>query len=167
MAEQDSDFFDWRGGDWVAKEVVANIKSGHAQFIVNTGDVMWWGKQGSNPAQLLVSDRKLEIDTDGKSVYWVLKLTLGQNLLVHRIRFEPRKSHCFFDSFQKLDRGPIAMFFDVMDNQHGGSECNSCPRDSNLTVAFAGRQPFSIRPIHIQNSMAGREGFFRKTGFSA
>jgi hypothetical protein len=55
MAEQDSDFFDWQGGDWVAKEVVANIKSGHAQFIVNTGDVVWWGKQGSNPAQLLVS----------------------------------------------------------------------------------------------------------------
>ncbi len=32
--------FRLEGGDWVAKEVVANIKSGRAQFIVNTGDLV-------------------------------------------------------------------------------------------------------------------------------
>jgi len=42
--------FRLEGGDWVAKEVVANIKSGRAQFIVNTGDLVWWGKQGSKPS---------------------------------------------------------------------------------------------------------------------
>ena len=42
--------FRLEGGDWVAKEVVANIKSGRAQFIVNTGDLVWWGKQGSMPS---------------------------------------------------------------------------------------------------------------------
>src|SRR3974390_2209412 len=38
------------GGDWVAKEVVENIKSGRAKFIVNTGDLVWWGKQGGKPS---------------------------------------------------------------------------------------------------------------------
>jgi hypothetical protein len=42
--------FRLEGGDWVAKEVVANINSGRAQFIVNTGDLVWWGKQGSKPS---------------------------------------------------------------------------------------------------------------------
>ena len=43
--------FRLEGGDWVAKEVVANIKSGRAQFIVNTGDLVWWGKQGGKPSE--------------------------------------------------------------------------------------------------------------------
>jgi hypothetical protein len=42
--------FRLEGGDWVAKEVVANVKSGRAQFIVNTGDLVWWGKQGGKPS---------------------------------------------------------------------------------------------------------------------
>ena len=42
--------FRLEGGDWVAKEVVANVKSGRAQFIVNTGDMVWWGKQGGKPS---------------------------------------------------------------------------------------------------------------------
>ena len=42
--------FRLEGGDWVAREVVANIKSGRAKFIVNTGDLVWWGKQGSKPS---------------------------------------------------------------------------------------------------------------------
>src|SRR5271165_2306121 len=42
--------FRLEGGDWVAKEVVANIKSGRALFIVNTGDLVWWGKQGDKPS---------------------------------------------------------------------------------------------------------------------
>jgi hypothetical protein len=42
--------FRLEGGDWVAKEVVANVKSGRARFIVNTGDLVWWGKQGGKPS---------------------------------------------------------------------------------------------------------------------
>ena len=42
--------FRLEGGDWVAKGVVENVKSGRAQFIVNTGDLVWWGKQGGKPS---------------------------------------------------------------------------------------------------------------------
>ena len=42
--------FRLEGGDWVAKEVVENIKSGRAKFIVNTGDLVWWGRQGDKPS---------------------------------------------------------------------------------------------------------------------
>jgi hypothetical protein len=42
--------FRLHGGDWVAREVVKDIKSGRAKFIVNTGDLVWWGKQGAKPS---------------------------------------------------------------------------------------------------------------------
>jgi Calcineurin-like phosphoesterase len=42
--------FRLEGGDWVAREVVKDIKSGNAEFLVNTGDLVWWGKQGSKPS---------------------------------------------------------------------------------------------------------------------
>src|SRR6266436_6754100 len=42
--------FRLEGGDWVAKEVVENIKRGRAQFVVSTGDLVWWGKQGGKPS---------------------------------------------------------------------------------------------------------------------
>jgi len=42
--------FRLEGGDWVAKDVVANVKSGRAQFIVSTGDLVWWGRQGGKPS---------------------------------------------------------------------------------------------------------------------
>jgi hypothetical protein len=32
--------------DWVAREVVKSIQSGHADFAVNAGDIVWWGLQG-------------------------------------------------------------------------------------------------------------------------
>jgi hypothetical protein len=34
------------GGDWVSHEAVKSVQSGRARFIVNTGDMIWWGKQG-------------------------------------------------------------------------------------------------------------------------
>jgi hypothetical protein len=34
------------GGDWVAREMVREVKTGRARFLVNTGDIVWWGKQG-------------------------------------------------------------------------------------------------------------------------
>ncbi len=38
------------GGDWVAREVVKDIQGGRAKFLVNTGDLVWWGKQGAKPS---------------------------------------------------------------------------------------------------------------------
>ena len=38
--------FRLQGGDWVAREIVKDIQSGRAKFVVNSGDVVWWGNQG-------------------------------------------------------------------------------------------------------------------------
>src|SRR5262249_37129409 len=42
--------FRLEGGQWVAREVVKDIKNGNASFLVNTGDLVWWGKQGDKPS---------------------------------------------------------------------------------------------------------------------
>ena len=34
------------GGEWVAREIVKEVQSGRARFVVNSGDVVWWGNQG-------------------------------------------------------------------------------------------------------------------------
>ena len=34
------------GGDWVTREIVKDVQSGRAKFVVNAGDVVWWGNQG-------------------------------------------------------------------------------------------------------------------------
>jgi hypothetical protein len=34
------------GGDWVAREIVKDVRSGRAKFVINSGDVVWWGNQG-------------------------------------------------------------------------------------------------------------------------
>src|SRR5271166_3551140 len=38
------------GGEWVAREIVKDVQSGRAKFILNTGDMVWWGKQGPMPS---------------------------------------------------------------------------------------------------------------------
>ena len=43
--------FRLQGGEWVAREVVRDVKSGRARFILNTGDMVWWGKQGPEPSE--------------------------------------------------------------------------------------------------------------------
>ena len=43
--------FRLQGGEWVAREVVKDVQSGRAKFILNTGDMVWWGKQGSTPSE--------------------------------------------------------------------------------------------------------------------
>ena len=43
--------FRLQGGEWVAREIVKDIKSGRAKFILNTGDMVWWGKQGPTPPE--------------------------------------------------------------------------------------------------------------------
>jgi Calcineurin-like phosphoesterase len=39
------------GGDWVAREVVKDVQNGRADFILSTGDLVWWGKQGDKPSE--------------------------------------------------------------------------------------------------------------------
>ena len=41
--------FRLQGGEWVAREVVKDVQSGRAEFVLNTGDMVWWGKQGARP----------------------------------------------------------------------------------------------------------------------
>ena len=42
--------FRLHGGDWVAREMVRDVQQGRAKFIVSTGDLVWWGKQGAKPS---------------------------------------------------------------------------------------------------------------------
>ena len=42
--------FHLEGGQWVAREVVRDVKNGNAEFVVSTGDLVWRGKQGGNPS---------------------------------------------------------------------------------------------------------------------
>jgi len=43
--------FRLHGGDWVAREIVKDVQNGNAKFILNTGDMVWWGKQGATPSE--------------------------------------------------------------------------------------------------------------------
>ena len=40
------DMFELAGGDWVAREIVQQVRTGRAKFVINSGDVVWWGNQG-------------------------------------------------------------------------------------------------------------------------
>jgi hypothetical protein len=42
--------FRLEGGEWVAREVVKDVQRGRAKFVLNTGDLVWWGKQGTKPS---------------------------------------------------------------------------------------------------------------------
>jgi hypothetical protein len=42
--------FRMQGGKWVARELVKDVKSGKANFILNAGDLVWWGKQADKPS---------------------------------------------------------------------------------------------------------------------
>jgi hypothetical protein len=42
--------FRLHGGDWVAREMVKDVQRGRAKFILSTGDLVWWGKQGAKPS---------------------------------------------------------------------------------------------------------------------
>jgi hypothetical protein len=42
--------FRLHGGEWVAREVVKDVQGGRAKFILNTGDMVWWGRQGDTPS---------------------------------------------------------------------------------------------------------------------
>jgi len=42
--------FRLEGGEWVAREAVRDIRTGHAKFLLSTGDLVWWGRQGDKPS---------------------------------------------------------------------------------------------------------------------
>jgi len=39
------------GGEWVARGVVQDVRQGKAKFVLNTGDMVWWGKQAASPSE--------------------------------------------------------------------------------------------------------------------
>jgi hypothetical protein len=43
--------FRLEGGKWVAQGVVKEVQRGRARFILNTGDMVWWGKQAASPSE--------------------------------------------------------------------------------------------------------------------
>src|SRR5271166_4150808 len=43
--------FRLEGGDWVAREMVKDVQRDRAKFILSTGDLVWWGKQGPEPSE--------------------------------------------------------------------------------------------------------------------
>jgi hypothetical protein len=38
--------FRLEGGTWVMREIVNQVKSGRAKFVIDAGDLVWWGNQG-------------------------------------------------------------------------------------------------------------------------
>lgn len=40
--------FRLHGGEWVTREIVREVQSGRARFILSSGDIVWWGNQGAN-----------------------------------------------------------------------------------------------------------------------
>src|ERR1700755_1218109 len=59
------DIFQLEGGDWVSREIVQHVHSGRAKFVVNSGDVVWWGNQGrsvsDSPYWKRVNDTMLKL----------------------------------------------------------------------------------------------------------
>jgi predicted phosphohydrolase len=59
------EMFQLQGGDWVAREIVGHVQAGHAKFVVNSGDVVWWGNQGhlisDSPYWKRVNDTMLKL----------------------------------------------------------------------------------------------------------
>src|SRR5438876_5874950 len=43
--------FRLQGGEWVDREIVRDVQRGRAKFVLNTGDMVWWGKQGGTPSE--------------------------------------------------------------------------------------------------------------------
>src|SRR6185369_6860537 len=55
--------FRLEGGQWVARGAVDEVKRGNARFLINTGDLVWWGKQAASPSEnpywTLINERVL------------------------------------------------------------------------------------------------------------
>ncbi len=59
------EIFQLDGGDWVAREIVRDVQAGRARFVINSGDVVWWGNQGrsvdDSPYWKRVNDTMLKL----------------------------------------------------------------------------------------------------------
>ena len=59
------EIFQLHGGDWVAREVLQHVRAGRARFVINSGDVVWWGNQGrlvtDSPYWKRVNDTMLKL----------------------------------------------------------------------------------------------------------
>jgi Calcineurin-like phosphoesterase len=59
------EMFQLQGGEWVAREIVRHVQAGRANFVVNSGDVVWWGNQGhlvdDSPYWKRVNDTMLKL----------------------------------------------------------------------------------------------------------
>ena len=59
------EMFQLEGGDWVSREIVQHMQAGRAKFVVNSGDVVWWGNQGrsvsDSPYWKRVNDTMLKL----------------------------------------------------------------------------------------------------------
>ena len=59
------DIFQLEGGDWVSREIVQHLQAGRVKFVVNSGDVVWWGNQGrsvsDSPYWKRVNDTMLKL----------------------------------------------------------------------------------------------------------
>lgn len=59
------EMFQLAGGDWVAREIVRHVQTGRAKFVINSGDVVWWGNQGvsieDSPYWKRVNDSMLKL----------------------------------------------------------------------------------------------------------
>jgi hypothetical protein len=44
-----TEMFRIEGSEWVTRELVKDVTSGKAKFILSTGDFVWWGAQGTTP----------------------------------------------------------------------------------------------------------------------
>jgi hypothetical protein len=42
--------FRLEGGAWVAREIVRHVRADQARFVIDSGDVVWWGNQGRTVA---------------------------------------------------------------------------------------------------------------------
>src|ERR1700741_3791238 len=55
------DIFQLEGGDWVSREIVQHVQAGRAKFVINSGDVVWWGNQGRSVSDSPYWNRGIEI----------------------------------------------------------------------------------------------------------
>jgi Calcineurin-like phosphoesterase len=59
------EMFQLQGGEWVAREIVRHVQAGRAKFVINSGDVVWWGNQGhlinDSPYWKRVNDTMLKL----------------------------------------------------------------------------------------------------------
>ena len=42
--------FRLEGGQWIHEQIVREVKNGQAKFILNSGDLVWWGSQADKPS---------------------------------------------------------------------------------------------------------------------